>query len=302
MDEPKPVIWKGRWMIAGAAMLYGLVAVGGAFFHEAGFSLYEIALYPIALTHLMLLPVLLLRTWRSSIRWEALPFFAIYGLIGALAELSQFAGIVLGVPIATVALLLYLQPVWTSLLGRVLLKEPITLRKVLAIAAALAGGLVLLQSEAVSTSDPRGIASAVLGGVFIALWVIWGRKSGIRHQHYVVTTLGWSGFSTAWLIVLWPLFLALAGNRDLFRLSFDFTYHNALFLAAFALFAGVLPSLLLFRGLETVPASTAGVILLLEPVSASLLGALFLRQPLGLSTLVGGSMILLSNLLLPPDA
>lgn len=293
--------WRGRSLVAGAALLYGTVTVGGGLFHRLGFSLYEIALYPLVLTHLMLLPALL-KAPRHAVPRKLLPFFAVYGLIGALAELLQFGSIVLGVPIATAALLLYLQPIWTSLLSRVFLREQITFRKSVAIACAVAGALVLLQSEEITGADGRGLASAVLGGVFVALWVIWGRKSGIQRQHHVTTALGWSGFSAAWLLVLWPCFRAVTDDRALSRLAFDFAPGHWLTLAAFALLAGVLPSLLLFRGLETVAASTAGVILVLEPVSASLLAALLFGEPLGLHVLAGGSLILLANLVLSSEA
>ncbi|HEX4963950.1 MAG TPA: EamA family transporter [Thermoanaerobaculia bacterium] len=294
--QPKKTAWRSRALIAASAVLFGTVTVGGSFFHQAGFSLYEIALYPLVLTFLLLLPAL---AWRRGhgVPRERLPFFAVYGLIGALAELAQFGGIVLGVPVATVALLLYTQPMWTSLLGRVLLAERITRRKVLAVALAFGGATVLIAGERTAGGDLRGIAAAALGGVFVALWVIWGRKSGIHQEHPVTTTAGWAGFSAAWLIVLWPVFRAVSPGAGFSRLSLSFDARYWLWLAAFALIAGVLPSLLLFRGLRRVSASTAGILLLLEPVSASLLAALLFRQPLGGHTVAGGVLILVANLL-----
>ena len=300
---PGPSRTRSQALIAASAVLFGTVTVGGSFFHQSGFSLYEIALYPLILTFLFLLPVQV-RGGRYALPREMLPFFAVYGLIGALAELAQFGGIVLGVPVATVSLLLYTQPIWTSLLGKLLLQERITGRKRLAVVLAFAGAVVLIRGElgiggdVRDVRDVRGIAAAALGGVFVALWVIWGRKSGIHQQHSVTTTLGWSAFSSAWLIVLWPVFFALTRDRALSRLSLSFDLKYGSFFAVFALIAGVLPSLLLFRGLQTIPASTAGILLLLEPVSASLLAALFFRQSLGVHTLAGGFLILLSNLLL----
>src|SRR5436305_7216100 len=186
-DLQRTTAWRSQALIAVAAVLFGTVTVGGSFFHQSGFSLYEIALYPLILTFLMLLPVLV-RGGRYSLRREMLPFFAVYGLIGALAELAQFGGIVLGVPVATVSLLLYTQPIWTSLLGKLLLQERITWRKRLAVVLAFGGAVVLIRGELGIGGDMRGIAAATLGGVFVALWVIWGRKSGIHQQHSVTTT------------------------------------------------------------------------------------------------------------------
>lgn len=291
---------RDRLLVAGAAALFGTVTVGGTVLFRLGFSLYEIALYPMVLTFLTLLP-LLFRYLRRPPDGTTILFFVVYGLIGALAELAQFGGIVLGVPAAMVTLLLYSQPIWTALFSKALLHEAITARKCLAIIVAVFGAAVLVQSGKEAGADARGLASALFGGVLVALWIIWGRKSGISARHAVTTTLGWSGCSSLWLIVLWPLFRLVFHDHSLSQLSPTFAPHLWLLLFAFALVAGILPSLLLFRGLQTVPASTAGVILLLEPFSASVLGTIFLRQALGPKTIGGGLLLFLANMVLPSD-
>jgi drug/metabolite transporter (DMT)-like permease len=298
MHLKNPIASKSQWSIACSAALYGTVTVGGEFFRQLGLSLYEVSLYPLAITFLIVFPFSMKK---YATRREMLPFFVSYGFIGALVQLLQFGGIVLGVPIATVSFLLYMQPIWTTLLGKLLLRERITLHKGLAVVLATCGVLVLIQGEGVR-GDVSGIFSAILGGVFLALWVIWGRKSGLRRQHYLTATAGWSGSSSAWLLVLWPLFFVMTRNPAMSRLSLSFPLRYWIFLTVFAVVAGVLPSLLFFRGLQTVPASTAGIILLLEPVTASLMAALFFKQPLGLHTVSGGSLILLSNFLLLGEA
>jgi DME family drug/metabolite transporter len=302
-DDAKPLrrtVLGDRWLIATSAILYGTVTVGGTLLYRAGFSLYEISLYPMVLTNLSCLPLLLMVPSYTP-KTQMIPFFVVYGLIGALAELAQFGGIVLGVPVATVSLLLYSQPIWTSFFGKLLLHEPITIRKIVAIAAAVLGVLILTHPGARGRASARGLAFAIMGGVFVALWIIWGRKSGISAQHQVTTTVGWSAFSSLWLLALWPLFHLATKDETLSRLSFAFAPHYWLLLLTFAWCAGVLPSLLLFRGLKAVHASTAGVILLLEPLSACILGVFVLHQSLGLQTLQGGSLILFGNLVLSAE-
>jgi drug/metabolite transporter (DMT)-like permease len=287
-----------RGLIAGAAVLYGSVTVGGKLLYGMGFSLYEISLYPLVLTCAILAP------WERSLGRVAVPrgalsLFVVYGLIGALLQLSQFGGIVLGVPVSTVALLLYTEPVWAILLGRVLLLEPVTNRKLFALAATLCGMVVLVQGERVAGVSLLGLACAALGGVFLALWVVWGRKSGLRSGDYLGTTVAWSEASALWLLLLLGALLLTHDGGAWHRLSWDHPWRGWLALGGFTVVAGILPDLLFFRGLRVVTASTAGIILLFEPVSAGLLAVLMFHEPLRLHVVVGGVIILLANFLLP---
>lgn len=285
-------------LIVVAAIFYGTVIVGGEFFLRNGFSVFEVAFYPILFMTLSILPIVLIKPQYLVPRGK-LPFFAVYGLIGAFAEFGQFVGLIFDIPVAIVALVLYTQPVWTILLGSALLGESITARKVASAGVAIAGVAVLLYgSWALETAHPLfGFAASLCGSVFVSLWVIWGRKSGINEQHFVTTTLGWGGFTSLWLVVLWPVLNTLVADQMVTRLSADFPVSHWAYLLLFAIVGGIIPSFCFFKGLRVVDASVAGIILLLEPVSAALMAAILFGQSLSVTTLVGGALILLSNYL-----
>jgi DME family drug/metabolite transporter len=285
-------------LIVVAAIFYGTVIVGGEFFLRNGFSVFEVAFYPILFMTLSVLPIVLVKP-RYLIPRERLPFFAVYGLIGAFAEFGQFVGLIFDIPVAIVALVLYTQPVWTLLLGSALLGERITARKVASAGLAFAGVMVLLYgSWALETNHPLfGFAASLCGSVFVSLWVVWGRKSGINEQHFVTTTLGWGGFTSLWLIVLWPVLNGLVADQAVTRLSADFPVSHWAYLLLFAIAGGIIPSFCFFKGLRVVDASVAGTILLLEPVSAALMAAILFGQSLSVTTLAGGALILMSNYL-----
>src|SRR5487761_1848811 len=78
--------------------------------------------------------------------------------------------------------------------------------------------------------------------------------------------------------------------------SADFSF-DLIYLVLFAVFAGAIPDYLFYRGVDKVPATQAGVILLLEPVSASILSVILRISVLSWLQLVGGAIILLSNYL-----
>jgi drug/metabolite transporter (DMT)-like permease len=225
-------------------------------------------------------------------------FFIVFGLIGAFQNVTQYAGIVLGVPVAIVVLLLYTQPIWTVIFGRFMLKELITRRKVIAVVIALAGIVLLLKPwSAGSVGSAVGIMSALLGGAFLSLWIIWGRKSGIAKHHYLTIMATYSTFAVLWLLLMWPAFSFFIHESSIIRFSAGFPAIYWVYLVIFALVSGVVPESFFFTGIQKIQASIAGIILLLEPVSAAILAWIFFTQPIGLNILSGGALILFSNYL-----
>lgn len=278
-----------------SAVLYGTITAGGQFFVNLGFSAYEIAFYRIVFELLILLSIVVFNR-KYMVKKEMIPFFIVFGLFNALQEFTQFQAIVLGVPVAVVALLLYSQPVWTVWFGRTILKEKITKRKIIALVAAAFGILIVLRVWDIdSAGPPLGIFFALLGGIFLSLWVIWARKSGIHKQHFITTAFGSIFFTLVWLLVFWPIVVLVIQKPGLVNLSFNFPPVYWIYMLLFALISGVIPQSFFYKGVQIIQASIAGMILLLEPVSASILAAVFFGQFIGLNILLGGSLILLSN-------
>ncbi len=285
-------------LIVIAALFYGTVIVGGEFFLQNGLSLFETAFYPVLFMTLSVVPIVILRP-QYLIPTDRILFFVVYGLIGALAEFGQFVGLIFDIPVAIVALVLYTQPLWTILLGAILLGEHITTRKLVSAALAFAGVTVILIGSWTSGTSRLlfGFTASVAASVFVSLWVIWGRKSGINKQHFITTTFGWGFFTTLWLIVLWPVLNLLVTEPSVTRLSTNFPLSLWIYLLLFAIVGGIIPSFCFFKGLRVVDASVAGIILLLEPVSAAFLAAILFGQSLSVTTIAGGALILLSNYL-----
>lgn len=288
---------KEYWFLILSGLFSGTITPGGHFLMDSGLSMYEVSFFRSLLAFFIILPVVLGRP-RYMIRRDKIPFYTLYGLVGGFLEIMMFSGIALGVPVAVVVLLLYTQPVWTIFIGRFTLGERITGAKLAAVILGLLGLVLLLRSwEAGSGGSFAGIVCALLSGVLLAFWVILGKKSTMLRQHYITTTFGWWGFTSLWLLVLWPAMNLLTGDKRLVELSFNFSPYIWTSLIVFAFLSGVISLLLFFRGLRGVSASVAGIILLLEPLSATALAWLFFSQSLGFYIILGGLFILLSNYL-----
>ncbi|KYC45915.1 MAG: EamA-like transporter family protein [Candidatus Methanofastidiosum methylothiophilum] len=288
---------KDYWTIVISAIFFGLIIPGGQYFSNLGFSLYEISVYSLFFLFIFTLPIILIRK-SFPIRRGNLVFFILYGLIGALLQLTQFGGVIFGTPVAIVALLLYTQPIWTTFFGRLILNEEISKIKIFSVVIAFLGVIFLLSPWNIDNiGNTKGLVSSLLAGIFLSLWVIFARKTGINKDYYINTLSAYSFLSLLWLILLFPLIKILYNSYYLTRLSYNFPISYWIYFGVFCLISAFMPNSLFYKAMEKVEASKAGVILLLEPVVASIVAMIIFSQYLTSSSFFGGGLILLSNYL-----
>ena len=277
-----------------AGILSGLIIFGGKALADAGLSLYQISILPLLFTAL-LLPFILFKK-ECRIKAKMLKVFVPYGIIGTLTALAEFSPVILGVPVAIVVLLFYAQPLWTVLLSRIFLKEKITRNKIIAMILVIAGVIVLVNPFNIThAGNVIGVIIAILGGVCLSGWVIFGRVSGIKEYHPITTQFGCVLFTLIFLAISYPIISIFIKDPSITAFTFSLPANIWLYLLLFAVFANIAPHLFYFAGVRKVPASDAGIILLLEPVSAAILATVFLSQPITTYILIGGALILLGN-------
>lgn len=274
-------------------ILYGTLVFGGQIFVDFGLSLYELSMFTFVFG-ILLLPFIFKKEKRP--RKTSMALFLLLGLFGALTTLSQFGALILGIPVAIVVLLLYTQPLWTIIFGRIFLNEKINRNKISALFFVLFGVTILVNPFEISNiGNIHGIILALLGGICLSGWVICGRKSGIEKEHFITTTFVYMMACLFFLIISYPIVSFFISDPAMIRVSFNQPILIWALLFFFVLISEIMPSALFFKGVQKVSASDAGIILLLEPVSASVLATVFLKQPLSLNILIGGALILISN-------
>ena len=279
---------------SGATLFSGLIVASRAL-SERGFSLYEISLSGIFFSGLLFGAVLAVRPDLRPRRCDWVLFLA-YGLVGAVLQLSQFAGVVLGVPIALIGLLLYTQPIWTLLFGRILLAEAVTRRKVGALGLATAGTLVLFQPGTSSLDHSWvGMLTALIAGVMLSLWLILGRMSGLRGNAPITTAFAYMASSSLILLLVWPLLRLTVGSVEWLRLSPALFLVHWRLVALYTLFANLVAAILVNWGVRRIDTTAAGMLLLLEPVVAAWAAYLAFGEAFGESVWLGGTLILVGN-------
>jgi drug/metabolite transporter (DMT)-like permease len=151
--------------LLGSAFLWGTLWIPLRQLKGAGVSSASATTVGFLLPLLLLLP-LALRRRRSILASDRT--LAAAGFLMALSIALYAEGLVRG-QVARVILLFYLTPVWSTLLARLMLGEPITGRRIITIILGLTGMVVIFRSDAVIPS--AGLAAEGMG---LTAGVVWG--------------------------------------------------------------------------------------------------------------------------------
>lgn len=186
--------------------------------------------------------------------------------------------------LANAAFLLYLAPLLATGLGSILLRERLKPINAALLALAFIGCLFILEfkvSLRVEESSEYfyGIASALLYALFI---------TANRHIPQEVSVLARVFYQ---LLFGTLVILPFAGIAKM-----NLSYADLYWLVAIGFFQGFLASTLMISAIKFLQVQEYATISYLEPVIATIVGIVFLSEPLSLLQVVGGGIIMLSNL------
>lgn len=185
--------------------------------------------------------------------------------------------------VVRVLLLFYLAPLWTVLLARLFLDEPLGTAARLTLVLAVVGALVMLWDPAIGVPVPRSAADwmALSSGFAFALSNVTVRRLQavpVAHKSFVA----WAGvvLVAGAGIVLTGTGLPQAGASTIGAA------------VAIGVFGMVLMTLAVVYGITHLPAHRAAVILLFELVIGAVSAQLLTDEPVHANEWVGGALIL----------
>ena len=220
------------------------------------------------------------RIWQDG--W---PVYAA-GLCLALTFAFYSEGLIRG-EVARVLLLFYLTPVWSTLLGRFMLNEPITAGRLAALVLGLAGLFVILGGDA-GLPLPRDAADWMgLGaGVTLAFAMVYINKSAgqpMGDRHFVM------------FLFLVPVFWAVTlipGSRETVALATAGGTGGYAWIVAFSI-VWIIPAIwLTLVGASRLDPGRVAIILLLEIVVGLASAAALTDEPFGPREILGGTLIM----------
>jgi len=179
--------------------------------------------------------------------------------------------------LAVASILLYTAPSFVVVLSAILWKEPVTKKKLTALALTLVGcaGVCGLFAGGV-TVTLGGILMGLGSGFFYALYSIFGRYALAHYDSMTVTVWTFLFAGPASLVLLRPAELTALAEPSV-----------ALAAAGLVAFSTVLAYLFYTKGLSQVEAGKASIMASLEPVVAAMVGVLVFGEPMNAMTAAG---------------
>ena len=188
--------------------------------------------------------------------------------------------------LGTACILMYTAPVFIMLLSALLFREKITPIKLLCLAFALLGCILISGGESVT---PLGLIFGLGSGLGYGLYSIFSVYA-LKKYSFLTATFYAFVFSTISL-------LPFTNFGKIFTLiSADGT--TLLLFLGLALLITVLPYIIYTCGLRVVPASEASIIACIEPLVATLVGILVFKQKMGITAIIGMTFILAAVIIL----
>jgi RarD protein len=186
--------------------------------------------------------------------------------------------------IATSTLCYYMQPVFYILAGAVVLKEKLTPRKIICVAVAFCG--MILVSGVLQTglhlSELKGVIFGVCGGFFYAMVVLINKY--MKDISPVNTTI-------VQMILVSVIMLPYSAATGAFG-AVKLTAAGIICLLMLGLLHTGIGYIIYFDAVNKLPAQTVGILSYIDPVEAVLLSAFFLREPVTVFTVLGAVLIL----------
>lgn len=179
--------------------------------------------------------------------------------------------------LAVASILLYTAPSIVVILSAILWKEPITKRKLAALALTLIGCACVtgIFSGGLSVTVP-GILLGLGAGFFYALYSIFGRYALAHYDPMTVTYWTFVFCGLGGLFFIRPAELVNLARPDMW-----------LTCIGLVLFSSTLPYIFYTKGLARVESGKASIMASLEPVVASIVGVAVFGEPMGALTFVG---------------
>ena len=268
-----------------AATLWGVSSVVAKSLFNLGLPPSELILIRLTLTTMILFLLLLcFDRSRLAVSLRDLPYFLILGLIGVGGMQFTYYYAISKIHVGLAILLQYLQPIWVSLYAFLFQKEPLSKGKIASLLLSIGGCYFVVGGYEVALlrSNGAGILIGFAGSLFFAFYALYGEK-GLRKYDPWTVILYALGFAAFFNCILTPPAKVLGGGHS-FKLWMAFLF--------IAIFSGLIPYGLYFKGMERIRATRASIAATWEPVIAGLTAYLVLGEVLSPLQVLGGMSVI----------
>lgn len=267
--------------IAGAAVIWGS---SGAFVKYLGLSPGVIAFFRVGI------PVMALGIWftikRERLFRNGVKIILMASVVNAIRLFFYFIGY-LNAPIGNAIIILYAWPVFAVIFSHFFLREPLPCLNQILLFMAM-GGIVMVFSDKnirLDNSVVLGMGAMLISAALNAATVVLFKHESLKFTAPQIVFF--QNFAGALIFLPFLLY----GMDEL-------TLHKTSVASGYGFLIGVVGYGLFFYALRQVRASTASFLSYLEVISGVLFGVILFHESLSWNEIAGGTMIILSSVLL----
>ncbi|MCL6478438.1 MAG: DMT family transporter [Peptococcaceae bacterium] len=281
---------KGLLFILTADFLWGFAAAVAKYLFNKQINPFDLVQMRIILSFILLAASLaVFNPGLLKIDRRDITYMVILGVFGVATVQFALYYTISKTNVATAVFLEYLAPVFILLYGLATRKETIAALKILALASATLGGLLIVKGapgQGMTVTVP-GLISGLGSAIAFAFYTLYGKYGLSRYSPWTLMLWGLGVAGAVWALYRppWVTFFSYGGGDRLF-----FIY--------IAVFATILPFVFYFMGLKYLSPLVTGVTSTMEPVMAGIMSYLLLGEVLTPAQIAGCGLIVAAVLLL----
>jgi drug/metabolite transporter (DMT)-like permease len=285
VETPQSRRLTGYLLVAAAACLWGTLGIAGRMLYAAGLTPGVVVTLRASVAALLVVAALgVVRPASLRIAWRDVPYFAAYGLISVAAFYLLYFTTIQHISVAAAAVLLYTAPTFVAIVAYLLMGEPLTRVKVVALGVTLAGCALVSRAYEPGTfrAQGMGLLTGLGAGFTYGMYAIFG-KHGLRKYG-------------PWTVQAYSMLFGSLALLPVYGAETVRALGAAPQVWPVVAYLGLVPTVaaygLYLTGLQSIESSHASIVATLEPVVAAGLGFLLLQEPLGLLQLAGMALVL----------
>ncbi len=286
----------GYLMVMGAATLFAVNGTVSKVVLESGVTSLRLTQVRCA-GALVGLGLLVLLTRPGSLRTtrRELAFLAAFGVCGvALVQLFYFAAIA-RLEIGVSLLIQYTAPLLVALWARFVFKEHVRNRVWAALALALVGLSVMVDVWGGVPLNTAGVVLSFISAVTFAAYLLLAEHAVGRRDPVSLLVYGFFFATLFWAVAQpWWTFPAdeLAESVSLLGNLAESELPAWALVLVIVVLGTIVPFILMVGSLQHLPATTVGMVAMLEPVLGAIVAYLWLDETLAAQQLLGGAIVL----------
>lgn len=275
---------KGFIFILIADLLWGLSGTIAKHLFNQQVSPFDLVQVRLTLSALLLgLYLLVFNPRLLRIDRRDLGYMLVFGIFGITTVQFTYLYTISQTNVATAVFLQYLAPSFILLYELATRKEVISRVKVLSLASALLGGLLIVKGNPASgmAVNLPGLISGLASAATFSFYTIYGKSGLARYSPWTMLVWGMGVGALAWCFYRLP-----------WNTFFSYGSSDWLFFLYIAVFSTIIPFGLFFQGLKHLTPVVTGITSTMEPVLAGILAYFILGEVLTGMQLVGCTLII----------